>query len=454
MTALSIRRRTALQLLASAAVIPFVSLAAPARADDAAGVDFIVMADLHSAYDRTGQLLAAVENRVASSSNPSVIIINGDLFESGNVVATRSKGEIDWAFLKALTETAPVVFNIGNHEADIDNDLAHFVSRAQALGVTVLTNISDTRTNALYAPASATLNVDGKKITFAALGVDNLFTYPKATREQLSIPDPVQWAGDNLANQLQNGQINVVLSHAGVVPDKAILPMLPDGTLMIGGHDHLNIEHSEGKTRYLHTGCWSTACTVATVAGPGAAATFTRLDIDPTAPASAKLADLIPTVMAAHLTADDTAVVGTSGKALDNDETGLFVAEAMAAAAGADIGFIGHTTFGAGLPEGPVSRYAFDSSVRFDGPLKLVTVDQKSLQAILERCNQFGDFPFEKRTGDYLYAAPAAGEKDTFLLVCNAWSAINAKNYFGRDDLTFSDIDGMNVKAVTLAAMK
>ncbi|AJY44460.1 metallophosphoesterase [Martelella endophytica] len=453
MTVFPIRRRSALQLMASAAIMPFAGLVAPARAFQA-GIDFIVMADLHSAYERTGQLLAAVEDRVAASGNPSVIIINGDLFESGNIVASRSSGEIDWAFLEALAETAPVVFNIGNHEADIDNDLAHFVSRAQQLGITVLTNISDTRTGALYAPASASLDVDGKTVNFAALGVDNLFTYPKPTRDQLSIPEPVQWAKDNLADQLKDGEVNIVLSHAGVVPDKAILPMLPDGTLMIGGHDHLNIEHSDGDTRYLHTGCWSTACTVATIPAAGAPASFTRLDIDAEAPASERLAELIPAVMAAHLTADDTTVVGTTGKALSNDETGLFVAAAMAEAAGADIGFIGHTTFGAGLPQGSVSRYAFDSSVRFDGTLKQATVDAETLRQILERCNQFGDFPFDKRTGDYLYAAPAAEGKDTFVLVCNDWSATNAKNYFGRDDLTFSDIDDMNVKSVTLAAMK
>ncbi len=454
MTFLSIHRRAALKLLASAAIAPLAGLAAPVRADDAAGVNFIIMADLHSAYDRTGQLLAAVEEQVAASAQPSVIIINGDLFESGNVVAMRSGGEIDWAFLKALSETAPVVFNIGNHEPDIDNDLAHFVEKAQGLGVTVISNITDTRTGALYAPAAATLDVGSEKVTFAAIGVDNLFTYPKASREQLAIPEPVKWAEDNLGGLLKNGQINVVLSHAGVVPDRAILPMLPDGTLMIGGHDHLDIEYAEDNTRYLHTGCWSTACTVARVAGPGQAAVFNRIDIDPEAPASAKLAELIPAVMSAHLTDEDTAVVAETAQARTNDEAGLFVATAMAAAAGADVGFIGHTTFGAGLPKGPVSRYDFNSSIRFDGTLKQAEVDAATLAAILERCNQFGEFPFVRRTGDYLYAAPEAGRKESFVLVCNDWAATNAKSYFGRDDLVFSDVPDLQVKALALAAMK
>lgn len=453
MSIASVSRRTTLKLLGSVATLAFSATAPSVRAEDATGINFIVMADLHSAYDRMGQLLAAVETQVGESPVPSIIIINGDLFESGNVVTARSAGEIDWAFLKELSQTAPVVFNIGNHEADIDNDLASFVSAAQALGVTVLTNITDSRTGKLYAPASATLEIDGQPVTFAAIGVNNLFTYPKATREQLTIPEPVAWARDNLDDQLTEGHINVVLSHAGVVPDKAILEMLPDGTLMIGGHDHLDIEHSEGDSRYLHTGCWSTACTVVTVPGPGEAATFRRIEIDPAAKPSDRLADLIPSVMAKHLTEDDRAIVAKARQARSSDQTGLFVAAALAEAAGGDVGFVGHTTFGAGLPGGDISHYDFNSSVRFDGTLKQTEVSAEVLQNILKRCNQFGDFAFAERTGDYLYASPDATAKKSYVLVCNDWSAMNAKNYFGRDDLTFSDVPELKVKSVALAAL-
>lgn len=447
MTMLLLKRREAMALLASPAILPFFNGQATAAAS---GIRVIVLSDLHSAYDRMGQMLATVERQVAESNMPSIIILNGDLFEAGNTVAARSGGEIDWAFLKALSETAPTVMNIGNHESDIDNDLAHFVTRAQGLGVKVLTNITDPRTGALYAPSSATLEVGGARVTFAALGVNNLFTYPKASRPQLSIPEPIEWAKANLKARLKDGDINIVLSHAGVVPDKAILPTLPDGTLMIGGHDHLNIEYSQGNTRYLHTGCWAVAATAATIEEPGKAASFTRLDIDPAAPMSDKLSKLVPAVMAKYLTADDTALVGKSSKAMSNDETGLFVAAAMAEKAGADVGFIGHTTFGAGLPEGGVSRYAFNSSVRFDGKLMKAEVNAAALTDILARCNQFGNFPFEKRTGDYLYANPKAGQKDQFTLVCNDWAAKNQKSYFGREDMTFTEVPDLMVKTVAL----
>ncbi|MGG2474928.1 metallophosphoesterase, partial [Rhizobium sp. BR5] len=106
----------------------------------------IVISDLHSAYERIGQLLAAIETRIAADKTPHIILLNGDLFETGNAVATRSGGEIEWTFLAALAKLAPTVINIGNHEPDIDNDLANFVTRARALGITVLSNIIDKRT--------------------------------------------------------------------------------------------------------------------------------------------------------------------------------------------------------------------------------------------------------------------------------------------------------------------
>lgn len=448
MTPFSPSRRAALTLLASTAILPLI----PRIADAATpAITAIILSDLHSAYDHTGQMLAEVERQVAAAPGPALILVNGDLFEAGNAVTMASGGEIDWAFLAALAETAPTVFNIGNHEPDVDNDLAHFVARAQALGVTVLTNITDSRTGAPYAPASATLDLDGQAVTLVGIAVDAINTYPKATREQLSIPAPADWAAENLAGLLGAGQ-NIVLSHAGVVPDKAILPLLPDATLMVGGHDHLELVHEAGATRYLHTGCWTTALTVARLL-PGAAPEIERVTIDPTAAASARLAALIPAVLEKYLTDEDKAVVAEVKAPMSADETGLFVAAAMAAKAGADVGFIGHTTFGAGLNRGPLSRYAFNSSVRFEGKLMQTEVSAEVLGEILARCNQFGDFPFAARTGDYLYAAPAASGKARYRLVCNDWSAINQKSYFGREDLEFTEIADAKVKAVTLAAL-
>lgn len=443
-------RRQALKFLAGTAVLPVLISAMPAEAAQKP-LRVVILSDLHSAYERMGQLLSAIEKQVASNEGPHLVVLNGDLFESGNVVATRSGGEIDWAFLAALAKVAPTVVNIGNHEPDLDNDLANFVTRARGLGVTVLSNIIDKRTGAPYTQASAQLTLDGRSITIAGFATDAIKTYPKATRDMLDIPRPVEWAKKNLPGVLKSDSINIVLSHAGVVADRDILPILPEGTLIIGGHDHLNLTHEQGATRYVHTGSWSTAITVASIAAPGTAAALQRVDIDAAGAPSAALKDLIPAVLARHLTDEDRATVGKSAKTMTVDEVGRFVADVMTKKTKADVGFVGHTSFGAGLPQGEVNRYSFNASVRFDGKLMRTEVDAATLGAILTRCNQEGDIPLAARTGDYLHAAPVdLPKKERYTLVCNDWSAINQKSYFGREDLVFSEVADAKLKQAVL----
>lgn len=453
MTIFSSKRRDVLKLMAGTALLPLMVAARPAMAQDVA-LRAIVISDLHSAYERIGQLLAAIETHITADKTPHVILLNGDLFEIGNAVAARSAGEIEWTFLAAIAKLAPTVINIGNHEPDIDNDLANFVSRAKALGITVLSNIIDKRSGTAYAPASAEMSVAGQQIVVAGLATNAINTYPKATREMLDIPQPVEWAKANLPGIVKQGAINIVLSHAGVVADRDILPLLPDGTLIIGGHDHLNFVHEQGATRYVHTGSWCTSMTVATITAPGKAAAIETVAIDRGAPASPALKSLIEQTLEKHLTAEERAVVGKSAKAMTVDEAGRHVAQLIAAKTGADVGFIGHTSFGAGLPEGDIRRYDFNASLRFDGKLMVTEVDGAALQHILKRCNQDGDIALADRTGDYLYAMPEKPEtKERYRLVCNDWSATNQKSYFGRSDLVFAEVPEVKLKQTVLGGL-
>lgn len=448
---MTLRRRSVLQLLASAAMVPLL----PVRAMTAEpGIEAIILSDLHSAYERMSQLLAAIETRVAASARQPLILFNGDLFEIGNGVAARSGGEIDWAFLSALAKLAPVVFNIGNHEPDFDNDLAHFVEKAGALGITVVSNITDKRTSKPFAPASAKLTLGGVTVNVAALATNAINTYPKATREMLDIPAPVEWASANLPPILTADGINIVLSHAGVVADRAILPGLPDGTLVVGGHDHLTLTHEQGATRYVHTGSWASLMTVATIKAPGAAADLQRVAVERDAPTSATLDALITAVMEKHLTQEDRAVVARTQKAMTLGETARFAAAAIAARTKADVAFIGHTSFGTGLPAGDIRRFDYNAALRFEGKIMTADVDAAVLAAILARCNQDGDTPLDARTGDFLYAAPAGQPaKDRYVIACNDWSAINKKSYFGREDITFTEVPDLKLKPLVLEAL-
>lgn len=453
-------RRRLLQGLAVAALAaPVIAHTAHAAspAPDAAPVTgrVLAMSDIHSAYDRLGPLLAALEAEVASQPVPHVIAIDGDSFEHGNVVTVRTDGVIDWAFLAELPKIAPTVFNIGNHDNDITTDLAAVVARLQGLGITVISNIIDTRTGAPYAPAAADVPF-GPNRTLRVVGVatNSINTYPAASRADLTIPVPGEWARANLAQAMAGADQVLVMSHAGVSKDREILPLLPDGAHMIGGHNHLLFQHQQGRSQYAHTGSWAAAYTTLTLRADGTAQ-VTSTPVSATAAPSPRIADLIATTLAATLTPEETAVIGVSPAALLLGDTGRAVAAAMARAAGAQAGFIGHTTLGAGLPDGPVSRYAFDAIVRFDGKLMAAEVTPERLAQLMRRANQDRPIPFADRLGDFVYGASLdAAPAGPIRIVTTDWCATNQSEYFGVSDLAFTEVPDLRVKTVATAAIQ
>lgn len=413
----------------------------------------LAMSDLHSAYERTGQLLAALEAEIAGADIPHLIAIDGDSFEHGNVVSVRSGGVIDWAFLGELPRLAPTVVNLGNHDNDLTPDLHEVVARMRGLGIVVVSNILDARTGLPYAEAAVTVPLGQRSLRIVGAGTDSLNTYPKASRDWLSIPAPGDWAKANLARLLDGADLVLVMSHAGVAGDRDILPLLPDGALMIGGHNHLLFQHQQGRSAYAHTGSWSNAYTTATLYDDGRIAVGSTA-VDLKAAASPRIANLIATTLATHLTDEEKAVLGVSPRALTLGETGRAVAAAMAEAAGAQAGFIGHTTLGTGLPAGPVTRYAFDAVVRFDGKLMVAEVPAERLAGFMARANQDRPMPLAERSGDFLYgAASDVAGKPTVRLVTTDWCAMNQAEYFGAEDLIFTETPEARVKAAAIAGL-
>lgn len=408
----------------------------------------LAMSDLHSAYERTGQLLAALEAEVAAQPVPHVIAINGDAFEHGNVAAVRSGGEIDWALLGELPKIAPTVFNLGNHDNDITLDLAEVVARLRDLGLTVVSNIIDARTGAPYAGATADVPLGTRSLRIAGVATNSLNTYPAASRPNLNIPVPGEWARANLATALAGADLAMVMSHAGVAPDRDILPLLPDGTLMVGGHNHLLFQHRQGRSLYVHTGSWSNAYTAASLRANGPGDAVSR-PVALNAPVSPRIAALITTVLARDVTEPERAILGVSSQALSLGDTGRAVAATMARASGADAGFIGHTTLGTGLPAGPVSRFAFDAVVRFEGKLMVAEVSREQLVVFIGRANQDRPMPLDQRRGDFLYAQTLIpADKGLARIVTTDWCALNQAEYFGTTDLVFSEVPDLRLKSV------
>lgn len=441
-------RRRLLQLAGATAIAP--GLIGMKRTDVIGRV--LAVSDMHSAYERTAQLLAAFETEVRANPVPHVIAIDGDIFEHGNVVAVRSGGVIDWAFLAALPAIAPTVFNLGNHDNDLTPDLAEVVARLKGLGIQVVSTIGDTRTGSGYAAASTTLPFGRRSLRVVGMATDALTTYPKSSRNQLSIPAAATWAAANLAETLAGADLVMVMSHAGVTADRDILPLLPDGSVMIGGHNHLLFQHRQGRSAYVHTGSWTAAYTAAEFLSDGSVTARSRAIVRE-APASPALADLIAATLAANLTDEERTILGNSPRALSLGDTGRRVAAGLAQAAGADAGFIGHTTLGTGVPAGPVSRYDFDSVVRFDGKLMSATISRAQLERVMARANQDRAMPLADRSGDFLYAAMGSPKADYVRIATTDWCATNQAEYFGMTDLRFEAIADMTVKRAAAAAL-
>lgn len=425
----------------------------------------IIVGDQHSAYERAAQFLAQVDRLQRDHPGvPLAVFIDGDSLEYGNVVARRTAGAVDFALFSALARRAPTVLNLGNHEPEF-HDVPETVRRLTAAGLIVISgNLRDPATKQPYAAPSTRLKLGAHELVIAGITTDRLSTFRVAVRPQLDLADPAVWGREHFpalfagAQTDGSGALPVVLSHAGLRADRALFAFVPDGTLFAGAHDHLRFVHRTGNTVYVHSGSWMEFMSVARLRREGP---VLRWDVEQVPlrlddAADPELAKLVRTTLAQHLTAEETAVVGRTPRALAPSAAASFAVEAARVAAQADVAVIGATTFGAGLPAGEVTRFAFDACVRFDGPLFAAEISGETLLKILARANQGPDTPFAERGGENLVAAVAtpivAGR--TYRLVTSDWIAKNAKNYLGDDPPALTERPELKLKAAVLAALQ
>lgn len=447
--------RFTLLILSGFSVLPERSLAASPRPEAL----LVVAADLHSAYERTAQFVAHVDRlRAENPGVPLAVLLNGDTLEYGNAVARRTSGAIDFALFRALADRGPTVINLGNHEPEF-HDPVETVRRLEATGLKVIGNLRDRATGQLYAAPALALQLGPHALTLVGLTTDRLNTYRLAIRPQLDLADPVVYAREKFPELLRGATLPVVLSHAGLRADRDILPLVPPGTLFAGAHDHLRLVHDQAATRtvYFHSGSWMEFISVARLErrGGGLAWTIEQRALRADDPVDPALADLVRTTLVEHLTAEETQVVGRTLHPLSPTEAARFAVAAAARAAGADVAVVGATTFGAGLPAGEVTRFAFDACVRFDGPLYVADLTAAELQPILARCNPSPDTPLAARTGENLIAVhpETLTPNRTYRFVTTDWIAKNPKQYLGDHPPALTPHPILHLKAAVLTAL-
>lgn len=442
---------------ASAALAVIVAATASAAPE----AILLSVGDQHSAYERLPQFVAHVDRiRTENPTVPVAVLINGDAFEYGNAVARRTRGSVDLATFAELARRVPTVLNLGNHEPDV-MPLEELISKLRASGVIVVNGNVRSRTRGQpFAEAVARIPLGRHEITVAALTTDSLGAFRAEARPELEIADPVAWARQNLPSHFGGATLPVLLSHAGLRADRQILGFVPAGTLVAGAHDHLQFVHRDGRTVYFQSGSWLAWLSIARLERAGDALQWTveQIPISDDDPADPKIRQLVKDTLREHLTDAETAVVATSKAPLAPGEAARFAVEAARVAAGADAAVIGGTTFGGGLPKGPVARHVFDACVRFDGPLFVGEIDGASLRALLARSNQGPQTAWSERTGENLVVVgPASASIDPqgrYRIATTDWIARNPAKYLGANVPPLRELPDVHLKAAVLRALQ
>lgn len=415
----------------------------------------VVTGDQHSSYAQTPRFVGLVDRlRAENPGVPLAVLLNGDTQEYGNVVARRSHGAVDFAMFAALARRAPTLLNLGNHDPEF-YDVAATVRRVRATGVVPIGNLRG-RDGQLFAEPSAHLPLGALAAVLVGVTTDRLATYRVALRPELDLANPVVWAQERFPALLAAAPLKIVMSHAGLEADRAILPLLPEGTLFAGAHDHLRFVHRERGITYFHSGCWNSHASVVRLRHePGGTPRWEveQVALDASGPADAELAAFAAAHLHEHLTPEDRALVATRAEALEPAAAAGLVAEALRRASGVDAAFVGNTTFGAGLPAGPVTRFDFDACVRFDGAIFAAEISGAQLATLRDRSNQGPPTPWETRRGDFLVAAlPATIDPaGRYRIATTDWGARNTAAYFGFDP-GWREIPGLKLKAIAARA--
>ncbi len=336
----------------------------------------------------------------------------------------------------------------------------HFLASAKAAGAIVIGNVSAEGMPEL--PPFTDLKADGKTIRIIGLGVNHINTYPKQLREKISVPDPVEWMNDNFPKFSKGCDCSIVLSHAGLVPDLAILKLFKGDSsvlYMAGAHDHINIHQKVDDTIYMHNGFKGERLNIAEIyfdKKKKVNIVFKNVLTKSIKEYDKYFSDFIDDVTKKTLSETDLKSIGSVEKDMSVVEAALWAVEEVRKKTGADAAFLNHTSFGSGLKKGPLPKYLFDQFMRFDNKLMVTEVDSKTLAAILEKCNQHEKKDIYKRSGDFLYTGKIQIKHGkTYKIVTSGWVSLdfNQERYFGQK-LSFEEIPDLTTKGVITESLK
>lgn len=418
------------------------------------------MADMHSGYDAYPILLDNIDLYTSEHQNSLILFaINGDFFEAGSVVAQQSMGKLDMAFLAALAERGQVIFNIGNHDFDVIN-MNDFIEQASKIGVRVIGTFSSSQLLTPL-PTYTDIVLGQQHLRFIGIDTDHTRTFPASMRDSLTIPPPQKWLAGHYAHLAENADYTVVLSHAGLQTDKAILAFLSAQShpplYVLGAHDHLNLQTHINGIPYLHTTFKGQRLVITSLL---LSPTQHEVDVDNnitdfSQTGNSAFASEIAATRAQVLAEKDLAIVGVVPTDMSLVEAVDWTLATMRQATGADVALFNHSSFGSGLQQGPLAEYRFNQFMRFENKLMTTTVDGETLLKLLSRANQHQITELEQLSGDFVYANMLSPEPNKrYKIVTTDWvtMADNQEAYLGMT-LDFTPVANLTIKALLKQAL-
>ena len=399
------------QVIGAAALAFLVSGAAPSSAPAKAPREIVVLHfnDFHGQVEpvkgrdgaeagglpRLAGLVEKVRGEEEAAGRPVLLLFAGDAF-TGTAFSTLFQGAPDFAAFQQMGVSAMVT---GNHEWDFGP--AVIAARVKSVRFPVLAaNVKPAAGQAGFLKPFATLRAGAMKI--GVIGVTTaetpLTTAPGNTKGY-SFSDPVGAVGKALQEGRTEGwDAVVVLSHCGFEVDKAIASKYPGLSLIVGGHDHKELQAPwvENGVPIVQAGDRGRLLGEVRlfVGSPARPTKGCLLPVDGSSPEDPKVA----AILAGPLEQERRelgSVLGTLPEAMSGDRNllrtaeapiGDLLADAMRKESGAEAAFVNSGAIRAGLPKGPVKGTDLYACLPFFDSLVTCRLTGAQIQRLLDRC--------------------------------------------------------------------
>jgi len=342
--------------------------------------------------------VATLKRQLAAAGRTPLLVLAGD-FLSSSVASSVFKGE---QMIAALNAAGLDMATLGNHEFDFGDDLLIQRMR-EAKWTWLVSNVLDTRTNTPIGDAAPYVvrTFGAMKVGFIGLCLDTS-SISALKLAHTRLVDPLEAAAQYLPILKREGAtVIVAITHLAFATDRALVERFPEIDLVIGGHEHFPITSTENRTLISKAGSdakWVARIDLNRIAHDGrSAATLERFF--ELIPMTGEIADEPATAAVVHdyearLGPALDVKVGATQVPLDAvsvrmraDETNLgdFVADALRAAAGADVGLInaGGIRGDRIFPAGPLTKRSLLAMLPFGNILCKIEAPGRTILAAL-----------------------------------------------------------------------